>query len=253
VIVGSIGGWVADARTASGSFRAFRLVSFAALCLVAAAPRAEEDYSALLSRAVDAIDPNADRDWAYTETMTEEGRTTVARYDPRRLSGERWVLESVDGREPTAEEAREFRDDKRNDEPSDEPRERAEVADLIGPDSLTLIEETDDHWSFSFEPVGDEDDKNFELLEYIGATLRISKRGPYLEQVKLEADEPFRPRPGVKVREFLTLLRFGPAAEGGPIVPLAADVRIRARAFFVIDVDEVAEIAYSEFEHVGSR
>jgi hypothetical protein len=225
----------------------------AALCLIGALSRAEESYSELLSRAIDAIDVNADRDWAYTETTVSSGRTTVARFDPRRPHEDRWALTSVDGRAPTAEEITKFLEDKHGDSAERRPRHRPDVAKLIAQGSLTLIEETGDYWRFSFEPLGNDDDKDSDFLEYVEATLKISKRGPYLEQVKLESSEPFRPRFGVKVREFLTLLRFGPAAEGGPIVPLSADFRVQARAFVAINFDEALEIAYSEFEHVENR
>ena len=90
---------------------------------------------------------------------------------------------------------------------------------MIVPDSLTLIEETDDHWLFSFVPAAEEGDDNNSFLEYVDATLKISKDGPYVEYIKLENSKPFRPRFGVKVREFLVLIRFGPGLDGGPIVP----------------------------------
>jgi hypothetical protein len=55
----------------------------------------------------------------------------------------------------------------------------------------------------------------------------------------------------VKIKEFVTRLMFGPAADGGPIVPLSVDVRIKARAFIAIGIDETMSISFSDYEYVG--
>ena len=53
------------------------------------------------------------------------------------------------------------------------------------------------------------------------------------------------------ITDFRTRLTFSPAAAGGPIVPVSVNVRIKARAFLVIGIDETISISFSDYEYVG--
>ena len=212
-----------------------------------------EDYSALLQEATHALDNDFASQWAFTETSIESETKTIARFDPAKPEGERWHLLTVDDRSPTDEEIAEFIEDKQDESFNDDSDEQVDsnngVDNMVEPDSLELIEETDDHWLFSFEPSEDDEDEKF--LKFIDATLRIAKDGPYVEYIHLQSNKPFRPQFGVKVHEFVTRLEFGPAAMGGPIVPLSVDTRIKARAFLVAGVDETFSMLFSDYEFVG--
>lgn len=208
----------------------------------------------MLQTAVAAIDYELGNDWAYTETYVLSGQTVVARYDPRREVGARWEVLSVDGRAPTGDEIAEFLDHRGADDSGDDSGSEfdrsQDISELIAPESLMLIDETDDYWLFAFMPARDVDD-DWNLSQHLDATLKISKRGPYVEEVKLESGHPFRPRFGVKVRKFLTLLRFGPASDGGPIVPLNVEVRLIARAFLAFGINESVEASRTNYEYVA--
>jgi hypothetical protein len=217
----------------------------AAGLLLAAGVPAQDDYSALLDEAIQAIDWEFSADWAYTETSLRDGKLWVGRHDPRNPEG--WTLVSVDGRKPTAAEARDFRDDKADDRKSDEEDNR--VTRIVEPDSLALREETDTHWVFDFVPF-DEDE---EILEQVDATLRIAKQGRYVESVDVRNRDEIRPGWGTKLTSFVTQLTFGPAADGGPVVPHSAKVHVAGRALFVIGFDEVESVEYSDFVFAGAR
>lgn len=207
--------------------------------------------TSLLNEAISAIDEDYRREWAFTETAIDSETTTVGRYDPRRSPGERWQLISVDGREPSEDELVAFSEDKAADEPDEEReggRSDDNVADMVQPDSLSLLEETGDYWLFSFVPNDDEDEG---FLEKMDGTLRIAKDGRYLERLDIESREPFKPAIGVKVHRFLTSLTFGPAAGSGPIVPLTVEFRVKARAYLLMNVDEAGSVTYTDFEYVG--
>ena len=228
-----------------------RSQNFAAACLavlgtlhLSGMVQAAADHNAIFEDAVRAIDNEYMQSWSYTETSVESDITLVGRYDPRRPSGERWMLLSVDGREPTAAEIEEYADDKADDNGDDDNNG---VNTMVDSGSLELLEETDDHFLFSFAPSDDDED----FLEHLDATVKIIKDGPYIEYIDMHNPEPFRPRMGVKVSNIVTRLGFGPAAEGGPIVPRFIDVRIKLRAFFIINVDEEISIFYSDYEFVG--
>ena len=121
---------------------------------------------------------------------------------------------------------------------------------MVQPGSLSLIEETDSYWLFNFLPAEDEDDEG--ILKHLDATLKIVKGGPYIEFISLQSNKPFRPQFGVKISNLTTRLVFGPAAMNGPIVPVSVDIRIKARAFLAISVDETVSISFSDYEYVGN-
>ena len=228
-----------------------RSQNFAAACLsvlailhLSGVAQAAADYSAIFEDALRAIDNEYMQSWSYTETSVESDITLVGHYDPRRSSGERWMLLSVDGREPTAAEIEGYADDKADDNGDADDNG---VNTMVDSESLELLEETNDHFLFSFIPSDDEED----FLEHLDATVKIIKDGPYIEYIDMHNSKPFRPRIGVKISNIVTRLGFGPAAEGGPIVPRFIDVRIKIRAFLIINVDETISVSYSDYEFVG--
>lgn len=215
-----------------------------AILHLAGAAQAAVDHDAIFEEAVQAINNDYRQSWAFTETSVETDAVLVGRYDPRRPSGERWTLLSIDDREPTADEIEDYLDD-RDDDDGEENTDNVDI--MVEDGSLVLLEETDDHYLYSFTPSGNDED----FMEHVDATIKIIKDGPYIGYIDLHASEPFRPQFGVKVSEFTTRLSFGPAAEGGPIVPRLVDIRIKLRAFLIINVDEKNFISYSEYEFVG--
>ena len=219
-------------------------------CFTTGAAPAVANPAAILQEAAQSMDDDYRQEWAYTETSIESDTQTTGRYDPRQPVGEQWQLLSFNGRKPTADEIAEYAEDKEHDNGSSSPDDRDhDFDDVAQADSLELIEETDEYWLYSFTPVEDDDEEEF--MKFVDATMKIVKDGPYIEYIDLHSNKPFKPQFGVKVKEFVTRLIFGPAAVGGPIVPLSVDVRIKARAFLAIGIDESMSISFSDYEYVG--
>ena len=219
-------------------------------CFAASIAFGAINHAAILQDAANAMDDDYMQEWAYTETSIESDTHTVGRYDPRQPEGERWQLLSVDGRTPSVQEIANYAEEKENDNGSSSANDGDnDVSDIAEPDSLRLIEQTDDYWLYSFTPAEDDDEEEF--MQHIDATMKIVKDGPYIEYIDLHSNKPFKPQFGVKVKEFVTRLMFGPAAGGGPIVPLSVDVRIKARAFIAIGIDESMSVSFSDYEYVG--
>jgi len=205
---------------------------------------AQDDYTALFDEAVAAIEWDFGNSWAFTETSLSDDRLWVARFDPRVTEDGGWVLLSVDGRAPTGSERREFLDT-RDERGNSEDKDHNDVVEIVEPDSLELIEETEDYWLFSF--VADDED----LAGKIEARLRIAKDGRYVESLELRNNGEISPGFGTTLSRFLTLLEFGPATENGPTVPRSVKVQIQGRALFVIPVDESEVVDYSDFEYAS--
>ncbi len=220
-----------------------RLLSVCVL-LASSSLAAEEDYNAIFEQAMQAIDSNFDETWAYTETQANSEGTWVGRSNPSRPPGERWQLLSVDGRDPTDKELEEYLEDKYREHNKDGDNG---VDAMIEPDSVHLIEDADDHWLFGFVP----DDE--EIMNSVDATIRIDKNSGHLEYIDLRNHETIRPATGVKISKLKTRLDFGPAVEGGPVVPLRAQVEIKGRAYLVVSFDEQEDLRNSDFVYVGGE
>lgn len=216
------------------------------LLALLALPAAEalEDYNAIFQEAVDAVDFEFEKSWAYTETQVTSEHVWVGRFDPRRPSGERWQLLTVDGRDPTDDELEEYASDKAHDHSRDGDDR---VNTLVEPESVRFIEETDDYWLFGFVP-GEEG-----IMDSVDATMRISKNGGYLEYIDLRNHETMKPGFGVKISKLITRLTFGHATEDGPVVPLSTQVEVKGRAYLVVSFNETEVLRNSDFEYVGNE
>lgn len=212
--------------------------------LLASSAFALDDYNAIFERAVESVDFDFDKSWAYTETQVGDEHVWVGRFDPRSPAGERWQLLTVDDRQPTDDEIEEYRKDKAH-EHSDKGDKRVNA--MVEPDSVRLIEEADDYWLLGFSP--EEDQKDF--MDSVDATIRVSKADGHLEYIDIRSHKTIRPTIGVKISRLVTRLTFGRAGEEGPIVPLSTQVDVKGRAFLFISFDEQELFRNSDFEYVG--
>lgn len=227
------------------------------LFLFFATPAAAEDYAAIVSEAFASFDSSYREHWAFTETTTGEEVALVGRYDPRLPDGERWTLLSVDGREPTPEEQADYQDDKDNDQQNRQEDQSDDdnnaVADIVNVNSLQLLDETEQHWLFSFAPNGDnEDEEAGDFMAHVTGRLEVAKNGPYVETIELSNEKPIKPAFSVKISRFFTRFTFGPATDGGPIVPRTMDMQVKGRAALLVRFDEAESIHYSDYEFAGS-
>ncbi len=230
-----------------------KTLPIALIALIALTPQTAfaEDYSEIVALAFATIDTDFEREWAYTETSTEEELTYVGRYDPSQENP--WQLLSIDGREPTADEAREWRERKGGHRGDDDDDESVEVQ-FVTPDTITLIEETGEHWLFGFQPAVDgEDEKEIEFMRHVEGRLRVVKDGLYVAEIDLRNSRPIKPAFSVRINTFVTTLTFGPAVEGGPIVPRTIDVHVQGRAMLAVRFDETEMIRYTDFEYAGEH
>ena len=227
------------------------LLSAAALPVRSEPP--SDGYEALFERALESIDWNFAESWAFTETDSGSDGEFVGRHDPRRPGAERWTLLSIDGREPTPEEARQYAERKKGKEGENDKEEDGDIDAMVEPGSLALVEETSDYWLLRFMPTDDEDDDEMgrKVMEQMDGTAKIIKDGHYLAYIDIRNTRPIRPKAGVKMKKLLTRITFGPAVDGGPVVMQSMDFAIKLSAFLVVRVDETQSLRYSDFEYAG--
>jgi hypothetical protein len=221
-----------------------------AICLLLfASPAFAESFEELIDRAFERLDDDLSGHWSYTHTQDSGEGIYVGRYDPRLPESNRWTLISVDGREPTADETEDYRDEQaeKHDQESDD--EDNSFASIATKGSVALIEETDGYWLFSFEPSPDSEDER-EFMESIHGTLKVIKEGHYVALITLQNRNTIKPGKGIKIREFLTRLEFAPVQDDGPVLPHSVQATVKGKAFFVIRIDESETVKYSDFERV---
>ena len=71
-------------------------IYFAGLALLLTVPVVADDHVDIVKRAFSTISNDFHQEWAFTESVTEEGVTIVGRYDPRFSDNARWNLLTVD-------------------------------------------------------------------------------------------------------------------------------------------------------------
>ncbi len=214
--------------------------------IVAPATFGAEDVDQLFKNAVEAVDFEFHKTWAYTETRVDSEHVWVGRFDPRRTSNQRWQLLSIDNRSPTEKETEQYQEKRIGDHSGND---NDSVDAMVEPDSIRLIEESGDYWLLGFSPGEDE----HAVMDSLDATIRINKAGAYLEYIDLRARAPIKPAMGVKIAKLVTRLTFGPAVEGGPVVPLSTQVEVKGRAYLFISFDEQELFRNSDFEYAGEE
>ena len=203
-----------------------------------------EDYKKLFEDAVATVDWELEKNWAFTESNLTDDKVWVGRFDPRKAEDERWTLISVDGRKPNEEELREFAHEKEEHETSDS----SQRVDIVDVETVELLEETEEYWLLNFIP----DEDEVEFISNVGATVKIIKDGRYLEAIDLRNNADIKPGFGTKISTFIMHFQFGPAIEGGPIVPHNMAIKVEGRALLFIGFDETEIIEYSNFEFAGN-
>jgi hypothetical protein len=209
-----------------------------------ATPTHAEDYKQLFDDAVATVDWELEKNWAFTESTLTDEKRWVARHDPRNNEDERWTLVSVDERMPNKDELKEFAHKKEDHETSDS----SQRVDIVDVDTVELLEETEEYWLLNFIP----DEDEVEFIDNVDATVKIIKDGRYLEAIDLRNNADIKPGFGTKIGTFIVHFQFGPATEGGPIVPRNMAIKVQGRALFFIGFDETEIIEYSDFEFAGN-
>ena len=90
-------------------------------------------------------------------------------------------------------------------------------------------------------------------MEHVDGELLVIKDGHYVGAMTLRSRGPFKPRTGVKIKQFEMMMRFGPAGPGGPYVPLSISSSVTGRAFLLASFDEEVVVNYSEYRLAGSQ
>lgn len=216
------------------------------LCLIFQAARAA--VPAELAAALKAFRPDPPRGWSYTQTTSAEGKTTVERYDATQAEFERWTLRQQDGRAPTPDEAKRYREIRSRWSRSGTAPKITEQLELP---TLELISDTAERATYRCRvqrgQAGDE------TAGFLRATLVLHKPSQTIESIELGSTGEFSPTFGVKIAAMKTRLNYSLPTAEKPVMPQAVVTHVRGRAFWFKSLDAEMTVIYSNYVRAGRK
>lgn len=209
------------------------------LCAAASTP--PDYFTAALSH----LSNDAPRGWAYNLTTQRDADFSTERYDPSRPPGGEWTLLMRNGREPTAEERKNYQRYKASNA-SPTARATFEKGD-IDVTSVELVREDAERAQFVARFRAD---ISAPLLQHVFLLLTIDKLSPRVESYELRLARPFSPALGVRMHELLVTMKLTPPTADRPALPSEMVSRFRGRLFFFVSMNENLQVTYSDFEPV---
>jgi hypothetical protein len=224
-------------------FRLFSVLFVSALAAAAVAAPFPTELEAALQH----LQTDAPRGWAFTQTSEGAGRSRVERFEPIGPSPTRWRLLQVDGREPTESEQQTYRKQQ-------VLREGAvsapNVKEQIDRDTGELISDDGERvrWRFRLLPApGDA------WAPYMAATFTLHRPTGAIERVELASLAPFSPMFLTNVEEARTVMQYSLPGPERPALLEEIQVHIRGRAWFVRSLDSNLTVRYSDYRYVAKR
>ncbi len=225
-----------------------RIVALLTLAMASAVPAFAEALPANLAGALEAFRADGPKGWAYTQTTTAGKESLEERFDPARPESERWALVAKDGRAPTPEELKVYREGKsRRVGGANAPR----IQDQIDRTAATRLRAQGDleWWRFPMQP-GAADDSS---AAHLDVTFCFHLPTLTITAVEIASREPYSPVIGVSIRESRTLMTYSLPEPGRPSLLQKVDLRIRGRAFWFKSLDQTMEITYSAHQPAGRK
>jgi len=219
----------------------FQIVLFAALTIASlhASPAPAE-----LDRALKLFRAEGARGWAFVQTTESGGKSLVEHYDPAKPEFSRWTLLKKNGAPPTAPELKEYRERLSRRTSGDTA---PNVKDQLDPASCELVQADEIRASYRFHlRPGASDDSS---AAHMTATFTLNKPTETIEQVELNAFEPFSPMFIIKINEAKTTMSYSLPESGRPSLLQRIVVHIRGRALWFKSLDEDMTVAYSDHEY----
>ena len=235
----------------------FRVLSGVAAALVLSSSALADDLNVedFIAQAVQSAEENSTYRWAFTITHTQEDdgeeKSYKLRYDPRRDEDDRWVLLEPAYDDLSKKERKFLKKMQKGGESGQTPDEALFYDQLkIDPEALRIVDETDTHLVVA-SPMVDEDTPE-KIKKSLEVTVRLNKAHHYIEEIVVDAIQPFKPVPIAKVLEFHQVQRFAPldGSDNGALAALqSSESTMRGKAV-TKKFGESSSTVYSDFERI---
>ncbi len=193
--------------------------------------------------------PRVTGEWAFTRTREDNDGTRVERFDPH--ADPKWQLVSVDGREPSQDELRDYAEEVEQRLAREEGRPGDNDFDgLAAADGWQHLEEDDERVTWRFRPAAGATDREG-MAEHLSGEMTILKSVPHVESFRLYSEKPFRARLIAKIERFDTrieMTRLGRRA----YMPSQVTTELRGSAAFGLkSIERDILLNYSDFRYAG--
>jgi hypothetical protein len=219
-----------------------RLVLF--FCAMVVAARAAPDsVPDDLAAALASFRPDPPRGWSYTQTTATEANMRTEQYDATRPDFDRWTLVHQDGRPPTDEEARRYREIRsRRTHPGSAPR----ITEQLDLSTLEVVDRNAQQATYRCRVrPGEATDRTAAFLR---ATIVVHLPTRTIEAIELASTGAFRPTLGVTIAEMKTRMTYRPPEGDEPMLPREVVTRVRGTAFWFKSLDADRVVTFSKFQ-----
>ncbi|HEX2853014.1 MAG TPA: hypothetical protein VHO24_07245 [Opitutaceae bacterium] len=186
--------------------------------------------------------------WSFVQTSTAGTESLAERFDAAKPEFERWTLLAKNGRAPTADEERDYREKQtRRSRGGTAPR----ITESLDPATVEVVSETEEQLVCRCRlKKGEAGDKT---AEFIRVTLSLHKPTQTIETFELGSMAPFSPTLGIKLAEMKTVMSFSRAEAGRPSLLLRVTTRLRGRAFWFKSLDQDLMVVFSDHAKILSK
>ncbi len=197
---------------------------------------------------MDAFRTEGPRGWAFTQTVSTAERSRVETFDPLQPDHLKMTLVSENGRPPTPEELRTYREQQTRRSGGFTAPNIKEQLDLESGEKIADDGERET-WRFALEPGGADDTS----AEHMNVTLRFHPASDTIERVELASFEPFSPVFGVRIELARTVIEYSRPEGEIPSLLQRITVTVRGRAFIFKSLDSDMTIEYSDHRYAGKH
>ena len=224
---------------------------FALVTTGSVANESNTDYKEQVLQALQQVKGTSHQDWGYVVKRyeNEEGQVTssIEQFRPDYDYPQRWTLVEKNGRKPSEKEANAFIREKQKREKDKSKGSAFKLDKMIIKDTLHLISETPNQFEMGFdvliERLGDEAQEN------LNGVLVYNKQENFLQQVRINNDEPFSPMFMVDISQFNLTMNFFKVDNA--VLPQEFRMDMKGRMSFITDIDEVSVDTFTDYQFVG--
>ncbi len=187
--------------------------------------------------------------WHYVRTRISEDGVIVDRHDPTLPGAEHWQLVSIDGREPTERERRDYNKDRADHSDREERARGEELVRVLRPGSITYLGDEGDaqRYGYALRSPDGKREREFAALE---GELLIDPdpEAPWVREVRVWNSETLRPYLGVRIDEAELSFTFD--RQGDWVLPRSVEARWAGEFLMLRDLGSEIIYTLEDFRHI---
>lgn len=222
------------------------LLACLAVCALGAPGARAGALPANLAGALNDFRADGPKGWTYTQITAAGNESLEENFDPTRPEPDRWILVARDGRKPTADELKTYREGKsRRSGGATAPR----LQDQLDPESATLLRTEGDlaWWRFAMKP-GAADDSS---AIHLDVTFCFHLPTLAMASVEIASREAFSPMIGIRIAATRTVMTYSLPEAGRPALLQKVTLRVQGRAFWIKSLDQDMTVTFSAHRASG--